>query len=212
MRFRNAPALASLIVFILLVIAGSIRYPHFFSYEVFLNLLRDNAFFGIVAIGMTFVILSGGIDLSVGAMVGLSSILSAELIEVHHWPLPIALATVLAIGAIFGACMGWIIANFQIPAFLVTLAGMFLARGIAFVISLQSISISNPLYEKIGSEKYAQPIALLIVLATAWYLLSQRPFGKNVYAVGGNQANANLLGVPTHKTIMAVYAISGFCA
>ena len=84
MRFRNAHAIASLAVFILLVIAGSLRYPHFFSYEVFLNLLRDNAFFGIVAIGMTFVILSGGIDLSVGAMVGLSSILSAQLIEVHQ--------------------------------------------------------------------------------------------------------------------------------
>jgi len=209
---RNAPAFASLAVFIVLVFACSFRYQHFFSLDVFLNLLRDNAFFGIVAIGMTFVILSGGIDLSVGAIVGLSSILSARLIEQNHWSAFAAMTTTLAIGVAFGAAMGLVISNFQIPPFLVTLAGMFLARGLAFVISLQSISIGDSLYQRIGSERYAQPILFLIILALAWYLLTQRPFGKNVYAFGGSESSARLLGVPISKTQIAVYAISGFCA
>ena len=203
---------ASLGVLILLLIIASTRYPHFFSGQVFLNLLRDNAFFGIVAIGMTFVILTGGIDLSVGAMVGFSSILSAKLIETLHWPAFAAIATTLTIGAIFGTGAGLIISRFRIPPFLVTLAGMFLLRGLAFVISLQSIAIDDPLYQKIGDQPYDQPIAFLVVLAAAYYLLTQRPFGKNVYAVGGNEMSAKLLGVPNQQTTMAVYAISGLCA
>lgn len=208
---RNGPVLASLSVFLLLGLGGSLRYPHFFSFQVLLDLLRDNAFFGIVAIGMSFVILSGGIDLSVGAMVGLSSILCGVLIEIHHWPVWGAWLFVLFLGAAFGSVMGLLIGRLGIAPFLVTLAGMFLARGAAFVVSLQSVSISDPLYARLGSERYLQPLLMLLVFVVAWYALSMRPFGRNVYAVGGQEASARLMGVPVVRTKVSVYAISGFC-
>lgn len=209
---RNLPLLATIIVFVLMVVAGSLRYPNFLSFQVFFNLLKDNAYLGITAVGMTFVILSGGIDLSVGAVIGLSGVLTAKLIESAHLHPLLAVAIVLLVGTVFGSGMGTVISKFDLPPFLVTLAGMFLARGAAFLISLESISITNPLFMKIALIKWALPALFLIVLVKGLFLLHLRPFGRNVLAIGGNESSALLMGLPVARTKIAIYALSGLCS
>src|SRR5689334_19092113 len=103
--------------------AGSALYTGFFSPQVFLNLLIDNAFLCIVAVGMTFVILSGGIDLSVGSVIALTTMVSASLVEKHGWSPGVVLPGVLLMGTAFGALQGVLIERFRLQPFIVTLAG-----------------------------------------------------------------------------------------
>jgi len=220
MRLRPAaqhmPIAATTLVFLLLYAAAALRYPGFFSLPVLLNLFCDNAFLGLAAIGMTFVILSGGIDLSVGAMIGLTSILLATLIGragVH--PLA-AIAVVLLAGAAFGATMGCLIHFFALPPFLITLAGMFLARGLAFVVSLETITIRHDFYNAIGDFGYrvfpVTALLFLLALVGAIYLAHYTRFGRAVYAVGGSESSALLMGLPVARTKIAVYLLSSLCA
>ena len=104
---------------------------------------------------MTFVILSGGIDLSVGSVIALTTMVSAELVEHRHWSAAQAIPLVLAIGTLFGAVMGWLIQRFRLQPFIVTLAGMFLARGLCYLISIDSISITDPIYTAIAQARVA---------------------------------------------------------
>ena len=128
--FRIPPVVASVLLLLAMVAFGSVMYTGFFSAQVFLNLLIDNAFLLVVAVGMTFVILTGGIDLSVGSVVALTTMVSASLVEHRHWSASTVIPLVLAGGAVFGAFQGWLIERFRLQAFIVTLAGMFLARGL----------------------------------------------------------------------------------
>ncbi|MCC6727768.1 MAG: sugar ABC transporter permease YjfF [Chthonomonadales bacterium] len=210
------PLLTTAAVLALLYAAGAARYPAFLSWGVAVNLLRDNAFLGLASIGMTFVILTGGIDLSVGAMVGFSSILVAVLVQRHHvHPLP-AFAVAGAAGTALGAGMGALIRWFALPPFLVTLAGMFLARGLGFVVSMESISIEHPFHSVLtglGATTLPLPAAALLVgFAAAIYLAHWTRFGRNVYAVGGSEPSAILMGLPVGATKVLVYALSGLCA
>lgn len=213
-------ALAPFLVLAMLFGAASLAYPRFFSAKVVGDLFNDNAFLGIAAAGMTLVILSGGIDLSVGAMVAFTSITVATLVQ-KGAPPPLAIAGALGAGVLFGWAMGFLIHRYELPPFLVTLGGMFLARGMAFWVSSESIGISHPFYS--GLKKWAVPLggrgafnetALIyfLVLAAAILLTHQTPFGRSVYAVGGSESSAKLLGIPIGRTKMAVYAISGFCS
>jgi len=221
----HLPLLATILVYVLLYAGASWKFRDldFFSWRVFVNLLQANAVLGVVAVGMTFVILSGGIDLSVGAVVGLTSIVVAELIAAG-WPALAAITIALAGGTIFGAFMGALIHFFRQPPFLVTLAGMFLARGAALVISLESVNITHPLYNRLGELGYGRipgtdlqmlPATALIFLAV-WliglYVARWTRFGRNVYAVGGNESSALLMGLPVGRTKIQVYALSGLCA
>ncbi|OUM97214.1 MAG: sugar ABC transporter permease YjfF [Thermobacillus sp. ZCTH02-B1] len=218
---KYIPLLVTIGLFILMFLAGSLRYPGFLSTQVFMNLLIDNAFLLIVAVGMTFVILSGGIDLSVGSMVALTTMLSASLIMQAGWPPAAVIPLVLAVGTSFGWMMGAIIHYFQIQPFIVTLAGMFLARGLCYVISIDTISINHPFYTKMALAKIRLPggsfisigvvIALLVVLL-AVYLAHYTRFGRNTYAIGGSESSAVLMGLPVARTKMLVYAFSGFCS
>src|SRR6185312_15205583 len=108
-----------------------------------------NAFLIVVAVGMTFVILTGGIDLSVGSVIALSTMVAAALVEHRGWPPAAAIALVLVMGTAFGAVMGWLIERFRLQPFIVTLAGMFLARGLCYLISIDSISITDATYTAI---------------------------------------------------------------
>jgi len=218
---KYIPLLVTIGLFILMFLAGSLRYPGFLSAQVFMNLLIDNAFLLIVAVGMTFVILSGGIDLSVGSMVALTTMLSASLISQAGWPPAIVIPLVLAVGTLFGWLMGAIIHYFQIQPFIVTLAGMFLARGLCYVISIDTITINHAFYTKMALSKIRLPggsfisisvaIALLVVLLAA-YLAHFTRFGRNTYAIGGSESSAVLMGLPVARTKMLVYAFSGFCS
>ena len=199
---------------------GGAAYPGFLSTQVIFNLLIDNAFLLVVALGMGFVILSGGIDLSVGSVLALSTMVCAWLLQVAHWPAWAAIATVLALGAAFGAAMGALIHYFRLQAFIVTLAGMFLARGLCYLISIASITIDNPVFVAVSRTQLPLPggfisvgaLVALGVLGVAIWLAHWTPFGRAVYAVGGNEQSAQMMGLPVARTRVLVYALSGGCA
>jgi simple sugar transport system permease protein len=218
---RYVPLLGTIVVFALTAGYGSVAYTSFFSAQVFLNLLIDNAFLCIVGVGMTFVILSGGIDLSVGSVIALTTMVSAALVEHHHWAAWQAIPLVLAIGTAFGALMGWLIQRFRLQPFIVTLAGMFLARGLCYLISIDSISITDATYTAISQARLALwdgasiTIGALLALATlalGTWLAHATEFGRTVYAIGGSESSALLMGLPVARTTVLVYTFSGFCS
>ncbi|MBK7548479.1 MAG: sugar ABC transporter permease YjfF [Rhodoferax sp.] len=224
MKFKSKyiPLMATVSLFAAMSVFGGVSYTGFFSAQVFLNLLIDNAFLVIVAVGMTFVILSGGIDLSVGSVVALSTIVLAKLVQHLHWDLMVAIPLVLCMGTLFGAFMGWLIQRFRLQPFIVTLAGMFLARGLCYLISIDSISITDPDYTVLAQTRIhlwpegpmvsISAVLALLVLAVAVFVAHCTQFGRTVYAIGGSEHSAVLMGLPVAHTNVAVYALSGFCA
>lgn len=215
------PLAATLGLFAAMAAYGGIAYDGFFSPQVMLNLLIDNAFLCIVAVGMTFVILSGGIDLSVGAVIALTTMLCAWGVERLQWSPWVVIPVVLLLGTGFGALMGLLIQRFRLQPFIVTLAGMFLARGLCYVISIDSISIGNPVFETasqlripVGGEASLSVGALIALgmVAVAIFLAHRTQFGRTVYAIGGNEQSALLMGLPVRSTLIGVYTFSGFCS
>lgn len=218
---KYLPLAATISLFAAMATMGSVLYGGFFSAQVFLNLLVDNAFLVIVAVGMTFVILSGGIDLSVGSVVALTTMVSAALVEHHGWSPLAVIALVLLMGTAFGAFMGFLIERFRLQPFIVTLAGMFLARGMCYLISIDSISITNEFYSEISQLRIplwedaslsAGAVIAVVVLLAAVFIAHCTPFGRAVYAVGGNEQSALLMGLPVRRTLVGVYTLSGFCS
>ncbi len=219
---KYIPLAATVSLFAAMSVFGGVSYTGFFSAQVFLNLLIDNAFLVIVAVGMTFVILSGGIDLSVGSVVALSTIVLAKLVQHLHWDLMVAIPLVLCMGTLFGAFMGWLIQRFRLQPFIVTLAGMFLARGLCYLISIDSISITDEAYTVLAQTRIhlwpegpmvsISAVLALVVLAAAVFIAHGTQFGRTVYAIGGSEHSAVLMGLPVAHTNVAVYALSGFCA
>jgi ribose/xylose/arabinose/galactoside ABC-type transport system permease subunit len=213
---KHITVLAGALVYVLLYAVAAIRYDGFFSLPVFINFLSNNAVLGIVAVGMTFVILSGGIDLSVGAVMSFSSVLIGVLLMDHHWNVYAAIAAALVCGTTLGAAMGAIIHATGIKPFIVTLAGMFFVRGLAFLIHLESIGISEPRHTAIAIARVGPlPVTAVLFLGfvlVGWYVAVLTPFGREVYALGGGEEAALLMGLPVRRTKIAVYAVSGFCA
>ncbi|CAG4908593.1 galactofuranose ABC transporter, permease protein YjfF [Paraburkholderia saeva] len=217
---RTLPLAVTIALFCALFGFGSVMYTGFFSWQVLLDLLVDNAFLLIVAIGMTFVIVSGGIDLSVGSVVALTTIVEAVLAERMHLSVWIILPIVLMMGTLFGAVQGALIHFFRLQPFIVTLAGMFFARGLCFLITTQSITISDPTFKaisafrlKIGTGSVSANVLIaLATLVAAIFIAHFTRFGRNVYAVGGNARSALLMGLPVARTKVGVYALSGFCS
>jgi simple sugar transport system permease protein len=217
---RFLPVVATFALFVLMFAGGSLRYESFASGQVLLNLLIDNSFLVVLAVGMTFVILTGGIDLSVGSVVALSTMVASALLRAG-WPPVVVMLLVLGGGAVFGLAMGAVIHYLEIQPFIVTLAGMFLARGLCYVIDLQSISITDPMFRTIaqtavplGDDLFVSPSAIvaLVVVAVAAYVLHMTRFGRTVYAVGGNQQSAMLMGLRVAQARVGVYVISGACS
>ncbi|MRN53713.1 galactofuranose ABC transporter, permease protein YjfF [Paenibacillus monticola] len=218
---KYIPIVVTILLFIIMFVAGSFRYTGFFSLQVLMNLLIDNAFLLITAVGMSFVILSGGIDLSVGSMIALSTMVSASLVQQHGWPPVVVIPLVLLMGAAFGSGMGAIIHYFKIQPFIVTLAGMFMARGLCYVISIDTITIDNSFYTAVAQTKITLPggsfisisaIIALIVAAVAIYTAHYTRFGRNVYALGGSEQSSLLMGLPVARTKIMVYTLSGLCS
>ncbi len=199
----------------------ALQFPNIASTRVVANLLTDNAFLGIVAAGMTFVIISGGIDLSVGSVIGFTTVFVALAIE--RWGIPpfAAFALVLILCALFGAAMGAVIHVFDLPPFIVTLAGMFLARGVSFLLSTESIPITAPIYSAVsdfairlpvGGRLTAIAIAMLVILVLSALLLHLTRFGANVYALGGSRAATALMGIPVGSMTVRIYMLSSLLA
>jgi simple sugar transport system permease protein len=234
---------------VLLYAAGCIDYRNVSSPRVAVDLLGDNAFLGIAAVGATFVILSGGIDLSVGAVVAFTGVLIAALLNpgqkgvhpllawllgpdglphVAPWlispggvhPL-VAILIALVLGSVFGAAMGALIHFFRLPPFLVTLAGMFFARGMGFVIYPQSLGIKHPFYVRTINQDLAlrltghvtlpfTAVCFVAVLAAAIFLAHYTRFGRSVYAIGGDEQSATLMGLAVGRTKILIYTFAGF--
>ncbi len=223
-RILSAPSFTSWVsvaLMALLFMAGASSYTGFGSTQVVLNLLIDNAFLLVIAVGMSFVILSGGIDLSVGSVLALTTMVAAWLLQVAQWPAELVIVVVLLGGAAFGALQGLVIHVFKLQAFIVTLAGMFLARGLCFLISVDSITIDAPLFVTLSqtqiplvSGAFLSPGALiaLAVLGAGLWVAHCTAFGRTVYALGGSEASALMMGLAVGRTKVAVYALSGFCA
>ncbi len=221
MRSRIFPLLATFAVFVALYLVGYQRFPAFGTTRVIANFLTDKSFLGITAVGMTFVIISGGIDLSVGSVIAFTGVFCALVIDQLGLHPLVAFAIILAIGGLFGAGMGAIIHYYKIPAFIVTLAGMFLARGGAFVLSQASIPIEHRFFSDVSGVYYVFPdkgrvtvvaVIFLVVLLAGIFIAHFTRFGRNVYAIGGSDSAALLLGVPVGRTIIGVYTLSAVLA
>jgi ribose/xylose/arabinose/galactoside ABC-type transport system permease subunit len=175
------------------------------------NVLRQNAFTAILAAGMTFVILTAGIDLSVGSVVGLAGVLCADMMVQGHGVAPSVAAGVLA-GIVIGATNGVVITKLKVPPFVVTLAMMLIARGAAFKYTdARTISGLPVSFSALSSG----PVTVAImgaVFALAWLVLMRTPFGRHVFAVGGNPDAAWLSGIRIDRVLMRVYIVSGLCA
>lgn len=207
--------LGILLALILLVIVSSLLNDRFFTVPNLLNVLRQVAIVGILAIGQTFVILTKGIDLSVGSILGLSVVLFAGLIDGQ--PLAVAIPLGLAAGVAVGMVNGIGVAFARIPAFIMTLGMLSFARGLAFIYTGGTpIPILSETYYYVGNGRiFGIPIPALILLATllvAALILRITPFGRCVYGIGSNEDAARLSGVPVRRYTLSVYVISGLCA
>ena len=227
---RYVPITATILVFFLVYMIGIISFPNFGSLRVFLDLFTDNAYLGIAAIGTALVILTGGIDLSVGSIIAFTSILIAKiislkpLVEGHPaYNALFAIALALVIGILFGMLQGWLIHNFSLPPFLVTLAGMFFIRGCGFIVSEDSLGIKNDrvfnfiqndLTVKLGKGLNLRFIVILYIVALIIAIIfSQRTrAGRSIYAIGDNELAATLMGIPVGRTKIMTYTIAGFCS
>jgi len=218
MRDRYLPLLATIAVFAALYIAGGMFYPRIFSSLVFGHLLADNAFIIIAAIGVTFVIISGGIDLSIGSMIGFVGVAMASLIQAG-WDPVLVLVLVLVFGLLYGAFQGFIIDFCDIQPFIATLSGLFLLRGACFMVNLNSTPIRSPFVSWFNNIYVDLPgggfltggaLVMLFMLALAIVIAHYTRFGTNVYAMGGDRPSAILMGMPMRRTTVMIYALAGF--
>ena len=154
---RNLPLMITIGVFVLGYLYCLTQFPGFASTRVICNILTDNAFLGIIAVGMTFVILSGGIDLSVGSVIAFTGVFLAKVIGDFGLSPLLAFPLVLVMGCAFGAFMGLLIDALKIPAFIITLAGMFFLRGVSYLVSEESIPINHPIYDTLSSLAWKIP-------------------------------------------------------
>lgn len=235
-RVRQSPLVhlvrfQSLLGLVLVVIAGVVFSPRRHGHILFLgadnvaNIIRSISETGILALGMTFVIIAAGIDLSVGAVLGLCSVLTAALLVNEGWGLWTTLPLVIVTGVAFGAFQGAVSTKFRIQAFIVTLAGLQAARGLSLIASNNAfININygegpgnappafSILGERIGG---VFPVATLVFLAlavVAAFVLNNTRYGRYVFAVGGNEKAARLSGVPVNAIKVSVYALTGFAS
>lgn len=206
----------SLVGLIVLCIIISIISPRFLSISNIMNVLTQVSVNAIIAIGMTFVILTGGIDLSVGSILAITGAIAATLVKTTN-SVFLALAAALVIGGIIGGINGIIISKGRIQAFIVTLATMTVFRGVTYVYSNGTpISGLGMNFMILGNKRILgipfPVIFTLIVFALAWYVINQTRFGRYVYALGGNEDCARLSGINTDRVKSLVYVISGIAA
>lgn len=208
-----------LIIFAAMFIFMTIMSPFFLTQANVLNMVRQCSINGLLAVGMTFVLITGGIDLSVGSILSLSAIVGCSFIqEGSSYPIGLCIAIALTIGAVIGLINGVVIAHGKVPAFIVTLGSQLMAGGAALVFFNGSpIPGLKAAYNQIGAGKLfgviPYPIIIfLIVLAIGSITLKKTLYGRYVYAVGGNETAAKACGLNTKALIVSVYVISGVCA
>ena len=214
------PFILSLVVVALALIANPLTNGVFFTSNNLTNIMRQIPTIpGLLSLGMLFVILTGGIDLSVGSIVGFSAIIAAS--ATVHWGLPVWLSFLLGIGtgAFWGVTSGFIVARFKLAPFVVTLAMMTFIRGLTYVISEQSINTGSfgfPEFSSLGSAMlFGIPVSTIIMVAffiLGALFLNLTPLGRSTIAIGGNRETVRLAGISVTKGIISAYVISGVCS
>ncbi|MCR5763579.1 MAG: sugar ABC transporter permease YjfF [Treponema sp.] len=222
-------------LFAVMYILGCLIYSDagFGKMQTFLNMLIDNAGLLIAASGMTMVMITGGIDISVGSVIGLVCMILSYSMERLGFNAFTSIAVVLVFGLVFGAFQGWLISYMELQPFIITLAGLFGCRGITAIISSEQIAIkANETFlgiananikvligstvNKRGVRMYPfihpSVVIALIAVAVVWYVLKYTRFGRNLYAIGGNEQSALLMGINVKKTKFIAYVVEGFMA
>lgn len=228
---NNILLLITIALFVVMYIGGCIVYGDkgFTHLQTFLNILINNAGLICVTAGMTCVMLTGGIDISVGSLIAMDCMFLAIGMEEWGMSSPVLMALVLVIGVVFGMVQGYLIAYLEIQPFIVTMAGLFFARGMTSVISTNQISIvTDKLFTALSSTKLIIPfggyvnkkgiyqapyirasvIVALVIVVLIYLMLKYTKFGRSIYAVGGNQVSATLMGLNVKKTKMLTYVLS----
>ena len=225
----------TIILFVVLYAGGCVAYASkgFTTVQTFLNLFRTNAGLICVACGMTCVMLTGGIDISVGSIVALDCMLLAQGMGEWNMSAPVMMLLVLVIGLAFGLFMGFCVGYLEIQPFIVTMAGMFFARGMTAVISTNQLSITAEtsqffydlanfrIYLPFGGTvnkagKLVMPyigvgvVVALVVLVAIFLILRYTKFGRSLYAVGGSEQSAAMMGLDVKKTKLKAYVLSSF--
>lgn len=208
--------LGMVIILVLLSVGMAIFAPHFLETSNMLNIFKQVSITAILAAGMTLVILTGGIDLSVGSTVALSGVISVMITNAGVNPL-IAMLAGAAIGLVAGAINGYLTAVPKLPSFIVTLGSMTYLRGLALVISGgYPLVLTNETFKFFGAGKILgipTPIYIMtLVYIIMFFVLKYTMFGRHVYAVGGNEEAARLTGIKVERTLIKVYSISGLLA
>lgn len=222
----------TIVLFFVMYLIGYVVFKDsgFGKTQVFLNLFINNAGLIVIAAGMTMVLIIGGIDISVGSVVALTCMMLAWMMEIKSIGAVPSLIIILIMGIVFGFVQGFLISYLKIQPFIVTLAGMFFARGMTAIISVDMISIKNDLFLKWANAKiylpfggyvnkkgemiypyiYPTVIMALIVLVLMFVLLKYTKFGRSIYAIGGSEQSALLMGLNVRRTKMKVYILQGF--
>ncbi len=216
------PLLTTIAIFILAYFIGGRIYPVMRQPQVFFNLFINSGSLLLVSIGMTLVILTGGIDLSVGGVLALTTAASAALLKAGVSPV-LVIPLMIAMGITFGLTMGSIIQFLKVQPFIATLMGLFFARGMAYIISLSSVTITDrfykylaltPIYIPFFSKTYVYIPTLVgpLMLLVSIYLTYFTRFGRTIKAIGNNEQSALLMGLPVARTKLAVYSFSSLCS
>jgi ribose/xylose/arabinose/galactoside ABC-type transport system permease subunit len=236
LRFANnrkfLPLGATIALFALAFLGGMFLFPAMRDGQAFLNLLSTTPFLLILVVGEGLVIISGGIDLSVSGVLALTTVASAALLR-DGWDPWVVILLMLGMGLVFGAVMGMFITYLKVQPFIATLAGMWLARGLCYIVSDSEVRIYHPLWKLLGGTRILIPgladpvtkkgdyvtvlvVVALAVLAVGMYIAHFTKFGRTIYSMGGNggmnEQSSRLMGLRVDRTKVQVYMLSGFCS
>ena len=229
---RLLPLSAAIVLFSIAFAVGATYLPGMRDSQVFFNLFNQTPYLLVAVVGETLVVISGGIDLSVGGIVALTSTASAALLRIGWNPWAVVLL-MLAIGILIGAIMGLFITYLKVQPFIATLAGMWIGRGLAYTISNESIAIYDRTYSILARTKILIPglsnpvtqkgdyitisvAVAMTIFAIAIYVAHYTRLGRTIYSIGGNsganEQSARLMGLPVNRTKVLVYTFNGFCS
>ncbi len=212
-----------ILIFMLVVLAIALSFanPLFLTPGNIMTLLQEASLYGIIALGLTFVLITAEIDISFGAIIAFTTMICVNFLKYTPIPVPVFIPFAILVGGLVGAVNGYFITRFRLPDFIVTLATRGILSGLALVIAIkeggfvQNVYIQNEAYLWFGGDiggVYIVTIAFFLLAIVAHILLKYTRFGTNVYATGANINAARLSGVNTNKTIIGVYALTGLCA
>ena len=225
---------AAILIFLIIYAFGAIMYGKqgFTTLRTFINMFIDNSYYGISAVGMTMVLITGGIDLSVAAVASLTGMIIAYgtgVMGIHPaWCILFSFVVGIGLGLLMGATIQYL----NVPPFITTLTGMFLCRGVCSLISRESLTISHPWIDELAKWKIyfmhrvdgewvkVKPIAFInlnfilfiAMILIGFFILQWTRWGRNIYAIGGNEQSAKLMGLPVARTKVWVYGFNGFCS